>query len=834
MAKDVILNLRIDTKDGEKSVGSLNQEFQTTLSTMRDMEEASAAITEALKDTKIGTDQYAQLSKELINVNTELKNQELALEALDNEQVASELKSVAGGFADIAGGMALVAVGNQSMEKVVQTIAKVEGATKIVTGAMEAWASAAKLQGTLLKTTTAWTNALAAAQAKGGASGKLAAVGMKVLNAAMNASPIFMIVTAIAAVAAGFGIMAAMAGDGAKSVEELAEDMEKLNKAFDDNIKLIERQAGNQAIEAKVKLLNSLIVIETKLIKKEDELIDLQRSQPENLNAILAKTKEIEAVRADMLFARYNGELAYFDAVGAAEDKRYNEVSEKIKTVNVTTEEGIALYQKLSEERSRIFDLQMNRAARRGLLENQLLLDGEKLGIDSANRIADVRKAIDVEVTSNLKKLTDEQRKLFFELNKDKVLVIEDVYKREVDAAKTAFDRIKELHGKNSWQRLEAEKAYNESVKLAALKRERDLNELVMSDLKVNIIKTETLINNYKKTLLTATGIQSFVAMIQLHAKEKKLLELQMQDALTITTLTEEEKLKIKSEYLLKIAELEKEFRDKTHQEATVAAEENMTETIARWAGENAVYIEFVQNTIAQSMELLSQLFTMQAEAAAVKREGLYDAESQALKNQLANRLISQKEYDAKVKMLEDKKAQEEKMARLKAFKQAKALAIVNAIMGTAQAVLSAFASAAAIPIAGVALGPIMAGVAGALGAAQIAIIASQKFKGNRGGKVPGAPSKVDSVDAELAPGEVVINSESAMMFPQLLSELNKAGGGIGLAPEPIRDLTGGGNDSETIFERSNNGGAMRAYVVESDISTSQKRVNRMEQSAEF
>jgi len=176
----------------------------------------------------------------------------------------------------------------------------------------------------------------------------------------------------------------------------------------------------------------------------------------------------------------------------------------------------------------------------------------------------------------------------------------------------------------------------------------------------------------------------------------------------------------------------------------------------------------------------------------AARREDMFNAESEALKGQLANRLISQEEYDLKVREMEEAKRVAERKAQVKAFKQQKAFNIVNAVMSGANAVLQALASVP--PPASF----VLAAVNGALAAAQIGIISSQQFRAARGGVVPGTRSKQDSVDAKLAPGEAVINSESASMFPQLLSAINMAGGGKSLAPEPVMQMTsaGGGNVS--------------------------------------
>ena len=77
-----------------------------------------------------------------------------------------------------------------------------------------------------------------------------------------------------------------------------------------------------------------------------------------------------------------------------------------------------------------------------------------------------------------------------------------------------------------------------------------------------------------------------------------------------------------------------------------------------------------------------------------------------------------------------------------------------------------------------------LAGLAAATGAIQIATIASQKPppppQFATGGKVIGAGTGTsDSIPARLSNGEAVINARSTAMFEPILSAINKAGGGV-------------------------------------------------------
>jgi len=96
---------------------------------------------------------------------------------------------------------------------------------------------------------------------------------------------------------------------------------------------------------------------------------------------------------------------------------------------------------------------------------------------------------------------------------------------------------------------------------------------------------------------------------------------------------------------------------------------------------------------------------------------------------------------------------------------------------------------------------------------------------------VPGQASQTDSVDALLAPGEMVINSNSSSMFAPLLSAINQAGGGIQLAPDAGFMQQ---QQTNTMVYAENQNQNLRAYVVESDITSSQSRLSRLRDNSRF
>jgi hypothetical protein len=138
----------------------------------------------------------------------------------------------------------------------------------------------------------------------------------------------------------------------------------------------------------------------------------------------------------------------------------------------------------------------------------------------------------------------------------------------------------------------------------------------------------------------------------------------------------------------------------------------------------------------------------------------------------------SEENKEKAITKAEQKAAKERYRIELQQFKTAKALQIALAVANTATAVMAQLSNPT--PYAGF----VLAALAAATGAIQIATISSQKpppppaFA--TGGKVLGAGTGTsDSIPARLSNGEAVINAKSTKMFEPMLSAMNAAGGGV-------------------------------------------------------
>jgi hypothetical protein len=243
--------------------------------------------------------------------------------------------------------------------------------------------------------------------------------------------------------------------------------------------------------------------------------------------------------------------------------------------------------------------------------------------------------------------------------------------------------------------------------------------------------------------------------------------------------------------------------------------------------------VDAIAGFYSQLSDTISGIQQQRAENEKARIDGLYGYEKEALENQLAEGIISREQYDYKIKELDQQKRVEQEVLARKSFEQQKKLQIANAVIQGTQAVLSAYSSGLAVPLIGPATGAIYAAIAAAFAGIQINAIRGQQFTAAGGGIVPGNGSgNVDSVPSLLAPGETVINAQSSQMYPELLNNINMAGGGISLKPDlPAVNK----NDSESrVFGDDKINQPLRAYVVETEITDTQKRVDRIKRSAEF
>ena len=199
--------------------------------------------------------------------------------------------------------------------------------------------------------------------------------------------------------------------------------------------------------------------------------------------------------------------------------------------------------------------------------------------------------------------------------------------------------------------------------------------------------------------------------------------------------------------------------------------------TAAQSLGLSQEDIEKIQlglTVVSQTLQSIQQATQAQAE----NRLQEIDQRTQAEISSIQASEIAEEDKEEKITQVEQKAAKERYKIELAQFKTAKALQIALAVANTATAVMAQLSNPTPY------VGFVLAGLAAATGAIQIATIANQKPppppQFATGGKVIGAGTGTsDSIPARLSNGEAVINARSTAMFEPILSAMNKAGGGV-------------------------------------------------------
>lgn len=223
--------------------------------TLGELEDSLEDLNKAIREVPRGSKEFDKLSTAIATAGREVKNMELNMEALDNEQVAGEIGSVAGAFGDVTASMILLGGENESLEEMAQNIEVAMGVSMGLKGAIEGVSSGMKLYNNLMKTGQIQTALLAAKTT-------IASTAQKILNAVMSANPIALLVvgmTTLVGLLIAYGDEAAVASreqeifndaqkDAADSTAKERAELTKLLAIAEDNTQSLEDR--NKAITA--------------------------------------------------------------------------------------------------------------------------------------------------------------------------------------------------------------------------------------------------------------------------------------------------------------------------------------------------------------------------------------------------------------------------------------------------------------------------------------------------------------------------------------------------------------------------------------------------------
>jgi hypothetical protein len=505
--------------------------------------------------------------------------------------------------------------------------------------------------------------------------------------------------------------------------------------------------------------------LDKELFKQEGDLQRrwMKEDDSERADKLKQELDDVKKQREELNHYKHTADLQYqnlkleVNNAIEADEKAHNE---RLKSQNETAyNERLALARKIRD--LQLGNLELSHQNERKAVEAQykFLEDSAQGNIDELLRIeADKNKALND---------LDKQEET------DRINAITERSNREIEDAKRKGESTKEIETRTQ---LELDAV---SLEFTTRKKERD-NEHTNKVLENNKLKAKSEQETADKielidaelALAKAKGTKDeFSAWAGLRFTKIRQIEAEAQREIQLTKATGKEKERIEKEAQLKIQQLQNETFENSKNNAKKETE--LTKEEKKNLAINII------NSATQLADSLMQIGRNQIQTELNEEKDKFDAQTQLLNDQLAQGIISQANFNAQKSVLDAEYAQKEKELKLKQFQSNKASQLINATIATAVGVANALASPPP-------LGLIMAGIAGALGAAQIAIIASQPTpKFAKGGILNGASHANGGIPTpygELEGGEAVINKRSTRLFTPLLSAINEAGGGVKFA----------------------------------------------------
>lgn len=817
----------------------------TTINSINELEEALKASKAEMSSLALGTKEFENAASNIRKIDGALKEVKLQTEGVNTKQLAGSFaklgETVAGSFAIATNAAELFGSKSEDVSKAQvkaqQAIAVVMGARAVAEGIVEGKAAArllvdkATLVTTNLMTAAFGKEAVAAASAATATEG--AALSTQALGVAMKALPIVAIITGIVA------IVAAVANwdDGQ---QELLETLEKST----DQLKSYE------------KYITSITSIQVKLAEDAVKIAQARGASIEEIQkleeeAFKAKQQQYKD-EVDIAARTYAEKYVLLEAAINAEDEA--------KIEQYTKEKADATQQlNILKEQQKLF------ASERELFE-----------AEQEKKRKDARKQRNEEYVKEQKEAAKKVADELGIIEKLKADVADASVKTELDRINVKYQSEKEYIEKNIADKTRQAEAIAFLDEKYNILRKQKLNEQLSIEEQyiANRTKLESQfnekLNNDRKAVQENLNSSLLSKKEKLARLEKKLDEDATREAearkLEIMTIYSNERLKIRAKELQSsgvMTEEEQRQYDEIqkqilyNEQAASNAKKQIDDDLVEKKKENAQKVKTAQqealeeglqqaldiatkivdatnqvlNTLAESRRVDLNNALIDTENAATAETNVkikqYNAEKIALNEKYKSGVISQQEYNKQVtaidkKLSKDKEdidkrraAQEDKLKRAN-FEKEKNLKIAQVWMTGILSAMQAFngmVSFAPGPV-GIALGAVAAAGVLALTAVQSNNIKKQKYDGAQ--VVASQVETVDVPDTSTGASGNASNVERASQ-----------GGFTAFSPNAIGSPGGTTTDSS-------GGGGQRVYVLESDITGTQRKVSVQESNSTF
>lgn len=285
-------------------------------------------------------------------------------------------------------------------------------------------------------------------------------------------------------------------------------------------------------------------------------------------------------------------------------------------------------------------------------------------------------------------------------------------------------------------------------------------------------------------------------------ADEARARQDQLKTDLQVAWDNADEQFRIKRDYLMKELEVEELAAGRRAE-----LEQQLTELFEK---ETQRKMDIVMDYTGKAADLLQntgQVLTNLGQQEVQDAEARNEKEKETLDKRLNAGLISQRQYDQKVKQMDrELDAEKAALARKQAIRE-RASSLFSVAMSTAQAIMKVWAE---VPVY---VAPVMTALVAANGLAQTAAILSEPLpKARRGGQVQGPSHEGGGVLLETEGGERIVAQQPSRAFPELLNLISYVGkhGGVPQTGYDVRNGIGaGGADYEQVKQ------AMKEAVAE-------------------
>lgn len=415
--------------------------------------------------------------------------------------------------------------------------------------------------------------------------------------------------------------------------------------------------------------------------------------------------------------------------------------------------------------------------------------------------------------------------------SKEEEEALYQLYQYQVELEKRKNEELENLNRESAQKRI---KQLEEVIANEGAKGLADYTKTEVEKTNLMIAESQKRIALYKDELSKTTDpklkldLERKIAQEEQKMREnqQKSIQLQMQNELADTTLTADEKYRIKQEYLQKELEAVKGNAD-----AEREVNQQMIEARKEYLNELA---DSFDDFASKADQLVSGVFQIMANNEKKELDSFKKSQEQkkvALKKRLDNGLMTEEDYNAQVQALDEETDKKQLEIEIAQAKRQKAQGIINALINTASAIMRIWADVPKFDFGASTIA--LTAMASALGAVQVATIASQPLPTAGDGMFIEGPSHAQGgvlINAE--GGEAIINKRATKKYLPLLSRINQSTGGVplygagGIAGiQNMQSAIGAGVDYEALAEACAN---IPVYTAVTDINRGQGRVARI------